>query len=115
VAIEPVCGMQVDEQQPAGKSDYQAKTYYFCSLECKRRFDQNPERYLDEVSANTVDEKEDIIGDQSPRAEHLHREGICSCQDIKMSAEEVFPARGVSSLWGGRNAVAREEIPHRLA
>lgn len=46
MTIDPVCGMQVDEQQATEKSEYQGKTYYFCSTGCKRQFDKDPERYL---------------------------------------------------------------------
>lgn len=42
---DPVCGMQVDEQKAAGKSEHKKQTYYFCSTGCKTRFDQNPEQY----------------------------------------------------------------------
>jgi YHS domain-containing protein len=42
---DPVCGMQVDEQTAAGKSEHEEQTYYFCSAGCKTRFDQNPEQY----------------------------------------------------------------------
>jgi YHS domain-containing protein len=45
VAKDPVCGMQVSEQGAAGKSEYQGKTYYFCSPACKSTFDKNPEKY----------------------------------------------------------------------
>ena len=37
-----VCGMQVDPAKAAGKSDYNGKTYYFCSMICKKKFDANP-------------------------------------------------------------------------
>ncbi len=40
-----ICGMQVDPKKAAGSSEYQGKTYYFCSAGCKRQFDQNPEQY----------------------------------------------------------------------
>ncbi len=40
-----ICGMQVDPKKAAGSSEHQGKTYYFCSLVCKRKFDQNPEHY----------------------------------------------------------------------
>ncbi len=40
-----VCGMQVDPGKAAGSSEYQGRTYYFCSAGCKRKFDQEPERY----------------------------------------------------------------------
>jgi YHS domain-containing protein len=44
MAHDPVCKMQVDEQN-APKSEYQGREYYFCSLDCKEQFDNNPERY----------------------------------------------------------------------
>lgn len=43
---DPVCGMDVDPQTAAGSSEYQGKTYYFCSPGCKRSFDKDPERYV---------------------------------------------------------------------
>lgn len=42
---DPVCNMQVDEQNAAGQSDYAGQTYYFCSENCKEKFDQNPQQY----------------------------------------------------------------------
>jgi YHS domain-containing protein len=45
MAIDPVCHMNVDEKSAAGKSEYQGKTYYFCALACKTKFDQNPQIY----------------------------------------------------------------------
>jgi Cu+-exporting ATPase len=41
-----VCGMQVDPANAAGKSDYNGKTYYFCALSCKSKFDANPSQYV---------------------------------------------------------------------
>ncbi len=46
MAIDPVCKMQVDEHKAAGKSDYDGKTYYFCAVSCKTKFDKNPDAYL---------------------------------------------------------------------
>jgi Cu+-exporting ATPase len=40
-----VCGMQVDPAKAAGKSEYQGKTYYFCSPACKAKFDAKPSQY----------------------------------------------------------------------
>lgn len=46
MAKDPVCGMDVNEANPpGGKSDYQGKTYYFCSAGCKRSFDAEPAKY----------------------------------------------------------------------
>ncbi len=43
--IDPVCGMEVDPKQAAGKSEYQGQTYYFCSPGCKKTFDNEPAKY----------------------------------------------------------------------
>lgn len=40
-----VCGMQVDPGKSAGTSEYQGKTFYFCSKSCKTKFDANPSQY----------------------------------------------------------------------
>ena len=45
MAKDPVCGMDVDEKQAAGKSEYQGQTYYFCSPGCKTTFDKDPQKY----------------------------------------------------------------------
>ncbi|MDQ7848784.1 MAG: YHS domain-containing protein [Armatimonadota bacterium] len=46
MAIDPVCGMTVEEQKAAGSSEYRGQTYYFCSSGCKAAFDKEPERYV---------------------------------------------------------------------
>jgi P-type Cu+ transporter len=43
---DPVCGMQVDPKKAAGTREYQGKAWYFCSAGYKRKFDQNPEQYV---------------------------------------------------------------------
>ncbi|HEV8397154.1 MAG TPA: YHS domain-containing protein [Vicinamibacterales bacterium] len=40
-----VCGMQIDPSKAAGTSQYNGKTYYFCSASCKAKFDANPKQY----------------------------------------------------------------------
>ncbi len=47
---DPVCGMQVDKQEAAGTSNYNGKEVYFCSLECKQKFDKNPQQYASKVA-----------------------------------------------------------------
>ena len=43
---DPVCGMNVDPQSTAGKSEYQGQMYYFCCPGCKASFDKDPGKYL---------------------------------------------------------------------
>ena len=40
-----VCGMKIDPAKAAGQSQYQGKTYYFCSASCKAKFDASPHQY----------------------------------------------------------------------
>ncbi|MDR7388785.1 MAG: YHS domain-containing protein [Armatimonadota bacterium] len=42
---DPVCGMEVDPERAATRSEYEGKTYYFCSAHCKTSFDRQPEQY----------------------------------------------------------------------
>jgi YHS domain-containing protein len=50
MARDPVCGMEVDEQQAAATAEYQGTIYYFCAPGCKRAFEKEPEKYI----ANTT-------------------------------------------------------------
>jgi len=46
---DPVCKTKVDDQKTATTSQYQGMTYCFCSPECKRKFDQQPQQYASAV------------------------------------------------------------------
>jgi len=45
-ARDPVCAMTVDRSTPF-RSEWRGQTYYFCGAGCKRRFDADPESFLD--------------------------------------------------------------------
>jgi len=47
MAKDPVCGMDVKEEEAAATYEYQGKTYYFCAVGCKEKFAQDPERFLE--------------------------------------------------------------------
>jgi len=38
--------MEIEKQQAAGVSSHKGKEYYFCSKNCKEKFDQAPEKYI---------------------------------------------------------------------
>ncbi len=40
--IDPICGMTVDPANAAGSSTREGKTYYFCGVGCKKKFDAGP-------------------------------------------------------------------------
>jgi Cu+-exporting ATPase len=47
MGLDPVCKMEVNPASAAAQSEYEGQSFYFCSAECKRRFDADPARYLD--------------------------------------------------------------------
>ena len=42
MAVDPVCGMNVNEQKAAGSYEHDGVTYYFCSPRCLERFKSDP-------------------------------------------------------------------------
>jgi YHS domain-containing protein len=45
MAIDPVCGMRVDEDTPY-TLEVNEETYYFCSAGCAEEFAENTEEYV---------------------------------------------------------------------
>ena len=54
---DPVCGMVVDRESPPAKLTYQGKEYFFCTVMCMEKFQQNPEKYI-KHTGEPGDEKE---------------------------------------------------------
>ncbi|MEP6592193.1 MAG: YHS domain-containing protein [Acidobacteriota bacterium] len=44
-AKDPVCGMTIEESDAVGTSEHGGKRYFFCSSDCKKEFDENPDDY----------------------------------------------------------------------
>ncbi len=44
--VDPVCGMKITPGQIEAQSMYRGKRYDFCSEECRRLFEANPEEYV---------------------------------------------------------------------
>ena len=51
MAIDPVCGMQVNEQTTAHRSEFADGNYYFCCAGCRKKFDVDPSAYLKPATA----------------------------------------------------------------
>ena len=50
-AVDPVCGMLVDVASARHIAEFGGTRYYFCGPGCKRAFEEEPERYAAQVSA----------------------------------------------------------------
>ena len=48
MAVDLICGMQVDEKKAAATYEYKGKTYYFCAVGCKNKFAEDPEKFVKE-------------------------------------------------------------------
>jgi Cu+-exporting ATPase len=42
---DPVCLMKIKPEDAAARSEYQGREFYFCADNCRRAFEQDPERY----------------------------------------------------------------------
>ena len=48
---DPVCGMSVDPHTAEHRSQHAGKSWYFCSSRCQSKFEDDPQKYLGEKSA----------------------------------------------------------------
>ena len=46
MVVDPVCRMEVDENRSKYGSRYKGRSYHFCSPGCKKKFDEDPEKYI---------------------------------------------------------------------
>ena len=46
MAKDPVCGMEVNKDEAQFTTEYNGKTYYFCTEADKTAFVESPEKYL---------------------------------------------------------------------
>jgi YHS domain-containing protein len=44
--FDPVCAMVISPGRARARADYEGATYYFCSPNCRDRFEQEPSSYL---------------------------------------------------------------------
>jgi Cu+-exporting ATPase len=58
MAIDPVCGMRIDEARATSKLYIVNRVYYFCSEGCEAEFQRHPEDYDEGASAGEVRERD---------------------------------------------------------
>ena len=47
--IDLVCGMDLEEsagEDDSERSEYKGATYYFCSEDCRKQFESNPQQFV---------------------------------------------------------------------
>jgi YHS domain-containing protein len=51
MAIDPVCGMNLEENRAEFKTQFAGKKYFFCSEECQQEFESRPEEFAEATAA----------------------------------------------------------------
>src|SRR6056297_653120 len=84
---DPVCGMNVEQEKAAGKTEHKRETFYFCSEKCLHKFEENPEIYLGKKKA----EEKISPGDQRlytcPMHPDVEQVGPGDCPECGMDLE----------------------------
>ncbi len=81
---DPVCGMDVDPATAQYQTDYKEQTYYFCAENCLKKFEAEPEQYL-----QPQEEKPVIAGAIyiCPMHPEIRQEGPGTCPICGMALE----------------------------
>jgi Cu+-exporting ATPase len=53
MTTDPVCGMEVDEAEAPATTEFEGRTYYFCSESCRDEFEASPSLYALDIGAST--------------------------------------------------------------
>ena len=60
VVVDPVCKMEIEEEDAVATFEYLGEVFYFCSENCRQAFEEDPESYLEEsFEARDLDDAED--------------------------------------------------------
>lgn len=51
MAIDPVCGMEIEEAQAPATTEFEGRLYYFCSESCRDEFEASPQLYALDAGA----------------------------------------------------------------
>src|SRR3989337_673812 len=71
-AIDPICGMTVEESKAAATYNYKGKTYYFCNIRCKEKFEKEPEAAVEQSKVRSQKS-----GVKEPSTEGMAKDPIC--------------------------------------
>ncbi|MBN2536791.1 YHS domain-containing protein [candidate division WOR-3 bacterium] len=46
--VDPVCGMEVTEEEAACSVEFQGKKFYFCNEACRDQFSTDPSKFIEQ-------------------------------------------------------------------
>ena len=84
---DPICGMDVTYETAQARTEYNGDTYYFCSLECKETFDQDPEKVYRSTgrnqSSSLTRQQPSTVNARTPRGYSIHEALLFFIIDVK--------------------------------
>ena len=65
---DPVCGMTVDTDTATERASFDGTAYFFCSAECREKFEANPQAYVGDrmAATGTTDEGTELERHEPP-------------------------------------------------
>ena len=93
-AVDPVCGMEVDPADAAGRVAHHGQDYLFCSEHCVEAFTADPEKYLHAAgSADVAASEHDLQHAQytCPMHPEVIQDGPGACPKCGMALEPMLP------------------------
>ena len=94
LAVDPVCGMEIDPATSAGSAEHRGQRYYFCSPSCRRRFEADPDKFVGPKPAVEI-----VPPNRTPSAKwtcpmhpEVVRDGPGSCPICGMALEPMAGA-----------------------
>lgn len=85
---DPVCGMDVDPEKTAHKTEAEEETHYFCSARCLEKFEADPARYLHPEEAAPEDPDAIYTCPMHPEIEQVGP-GSCPICGMALEPKEV--------------------------
>ena len=100
-AIDPVCGMSIEEKDAAATSVYEGKTYFFCSPSCKTKFDKDPEVFVSTEASAVSEASHGAEGRlyTCPMHSEIRETRPGSCPKCGMALEPVTSAAPSKTEW----------------
>jgi Cu+-exporting ATPase len=93
--IDPICGMEVEQGNAAGRYEYKGQAYYFCCAHCFEKFKAEPAKYVDGSKGH--EEGPSHKAPAKPKAEE--RAGTYTCPmdpEIKQEGPGACPKCGMA-------------------
>lgn len=88
---DPVCGMSVDPKSAKGRSVFEGKDYFFCSLSCKTKFDNEPKQFVGKNKLSQQPKSESQAGTEytCPMHPEVRQMGPGNCPICGMALEPM--------------------------